>query len=194
MNTEQILKACCDDGDLFTKYSLTKPFSAGGYMWATDAKILARAPGNGQPLEAGRAVPDAASVFVPFTGEIVTLDDPGPIPIRCPICGGKGIVRCAKGWEHICSACKWSEGDDLTVRFVAKRIRLAPTQTHICGHYARLLYRFGVREIGVRDDPKVAVCWRVGDVEGVLMPTHEFEYGHNPRVARILALLDTHGA
>lgn len=105
---------CNNDPDQSKRYILSTPWRAGGFIYATDARRIARIPDDGRelPEQEGRR-PNTIGMFEKFTpGEFAPLPcvpechcEIGSKVEGCKNCWGTGEVTCNLDHEHDCDDC-----------------------------------------------------------------------------------------
>ncbi len=159
-----------------TRSSIMHPFSQGGYVYATDGRILVR-------LDCGEDYPEQSSPKIegngfPFDHDKINEEDWIPVPRIeppsaediCKKCRGRGhaIVRCEYcGEEHECTWCKECKGTGARIGKYAIPIGHA----HFAANYLRLLHEELPGAVIEKNCPKEDMSrFRCGDVLGYLMP------------------------
>lgn len=127
--------ADCVGTDL-SRYSIDHPFAEGGHVYATDGRIVVRAPlsmADGIAIPTNKNTETSPSTYPPAAGlfpggefeadplPLVTIPSAGPdVKCRscdgtgkweCDKCDGDGVIECDCGYEHPCPDCDGRDND-----------------------------------------------------------------------------------
>lgn len=191
MGIHAILQECVDLNWYNGKeYDLRTPWPHGEHIYATDGRIMARCPldGNATPLADGRKVVDVTQITQHEGVPLRAVPLPDAVEHKpCAECGGSGLIvsgqcQCGCGQPimrngqpvaYDCDQCrgKGAETNDAPV-LVAESPRI-----YLAAHFVGLLRRHGVGEVMVPTIPSkgmtkpAAACRFHGDgFDGWVMP------------------------